>query len=172
MVLSDINSYSSWIPPSPPSLSALLPRVRMEVPPPPVAQLNDEQGVAEVERALAARRNQRFSLVPVKKGKGKRRDEDDNSSEYINEMNQPQEPTVPVRVEGPVLSLADNSSEVKHALYRFMYLFENQRGCVTSTSELALSLHWQQEDMAWISVLRPSIKERISLRRPSTLHPN
>ena len=116
----------------------------MEVPhvaPPPVAQLNDEQGVAEVEQALAARRNQRFSLVPVKKGKGKRRDEDDNSSDYVNEMNQPQEPAVPVRVEGPVLSLADNSSEVKHALYRFMYLFENQRGCVTSSSGLALPLH-------------------------------
>lgn len=116
----------------------------MEVPhvaPPPVAQLNDEQGVAEVEQALAARRNQRFSLVPVKKGKGKRRDEDDNCSDYINEMNQPQEPTVPVRIEGPVFSLADSSSEVKHALYRFMYLFENQRGCVISASGLATSLH-------------------------------
>ncbi len=68
-------------------------------------------------------------------------DEDDNSSGYASPINQPQEPAVPVRVEGPVLSLADGSSEVKHALYRFMYLFENQRGCVTSNSGLALSLH-------------------------------
>lgn len=142
MVLSDINSYSSWIP----HLFLfpfLLPAcVRMEVPhvaPPPVAQLNDEQGLAEVEQALAARRNQRFSLALVKKGKDKRRDEDDSSLGYANEMEQPQEPAVPVRVEGPVLSLA--SSEVKHALYRFMYLFENQRGCVTSNSGLPLSLH-------------------------------
>lgn len=114
----------------------------MEVPhvaPPPVVQLNDEQSLAEVEQALAARRNQRFSLALVKKGKDKRRDEDDSSSGYANEMEQPQEPTDPVRVEGPVLSFA--SSEVKHALYRFMYLFENQRGCVTSNFGLPLSLH-------------------------------
>ena len=118
----------------------------MEVPhvaPPPVAQLDDEQGLAEVERALAsaAKRNQRFNLVLVKKGKGKRLDEDDDSSDYASAMNQPQEPAVPVRVEGPVLSFADGSSEVKHALYRFMYLFENQRGCVTSNLGLALSSH-------------------------------
>jgi hypothetical protein len=118
----------------------------METPhvaPPPVAQINDEQGLAEVEQALAARRSQRFSLALLKKGEGKRRDEDDSSSDYANEMDQPQEPVVPVRVQGPVLSLADSSSEVKHALYRFMYLFENQRGCVTSNSAagLALSLH-------------------------------
>lgn len=118
----------------------------MEVPhvaPPPVAQLDDEQGLAEVERALAsaAKRNQRFNLVLVKKGKGKRLDEDDDSSDYASAINQPQEPAVPVRVEGPVLSFADGSSEVKHALYRFMYLFENQRGCVTSNFGLTLSSH-------------------------------
>jgi len=116
----------------------------MEIPrvaPPPVAQINDEQGLAEVEQALAARRNPRFSLSFVKKGEGKRRDEDDNTSDYANEMDQPQEPTVPVRVEGPVLSLADSASEAKHALYRFMYLFENQRGCVAPNSGLALFLY-------------------------------
>jgi len=147
----------------------------MEVPhvaPPPVVQLDDDQGVAEVEQALAARRSHRFSLAFVNKSKGKRRDEDDSSSDCANDMDQPQEPAVPVRVEGPVLSLADSSSEVKHALYRFMYLFENQRGCATSNSRLALSLHRKQEDMAWISVLGPGVKERISLRRPGTLHPN
>jgi hypothetical protein len=53
-----------------------------------------------------------------------------------------------------------------------MYLFENQRGCVAPISGLALSLRRKQEDVAWISVLGPGVKERISLRRPSTLYPN
>jgi hypothetical protein len=57
----------------------------LHVAPPPVAQLNDERGLAEVEEALAARRNHRFSRALVNKGKGKRRDEDDSSSDYANE---------------------------------------------------------------------------------------
>ena len=127
----------------PPSLSFfLLPRVRMEVlhvVPLPVTTLNDEQGAAEVEQALAARRNHRFNHALVK-GKGKRKDEDDSSSECENEGEQPQEPVVPVKVEGPVLALTESLSEVKQALYRFMYLFENQRGCVAHHSRLAFNL--------------------------------
>ncbi len=70
VVLSDINGtvlgYLTSL-----SFRSLHPRVRMEVPhvaPLPVAQLNDEQGLAEVERALAsaAKRNQRFNLVWMK----------------------------------------------------------------------------------------------------------
>ena len=110
------------------------------VAPLPVTQLNDEQDAAEVEQALAARRNHRFSLAVVNKGKGKRMDEDDSSSECANEGEQPQEPVVPVKVEGPVLALTDSSSEVKQALYRFMYLLENQRGCVAHNSRLAFIL--------------------------------
>ena len=110
------------------------------VAPPPVAQLNDEQESAEVEQALAARRNHRFNLALVNKSKGKRRDEDDSSSEYANEGEQPQDPVVPVRVEGPVLDFTENSTEVKQALFRFMYLFENQRGYVTNSSKPACIL--------------------------------
>lgn len=106
----------------------------------PVTQLNDEQGAAEVEQALAARRNHRFSHALVNKGKGKHRDEDDSSSECENEGEQPQEPVVPVKVDGPVSALTESSSEVKQPLYRFMYLFENQRGYVTHNSKLAFIL--------------------------------
>ena len=108
------------------------------VAPPPIAQLSDAQDLAEVERALAARRNHRFSLAHV--NKGKRRDEEDSSSDYADEGEQPQEPGVPVRVEGPVLALADSLSAGKQALYRFMYLFENQRGCVANHYNIAFIL--------------------------------
>jgi hypothetical protein len=109
----------------------------MEAPhlaPPPVAHLNDEQDSAEVEQALAARRNHRFSLALITKGKRKHMDEEDSDSDYANQREQPLEPAVPVKVEGPVLAVADGSSEAKRALYRFMYLFENQRGYVVDSS--------------------------------------
>ena len=99
------------------------------VAPPPVAQL-DEQAAAEVEQALAARRGHRFSLALVAKGKGKRKDEEDGCPDHADQREQPQEPVLPVKFEGPVLDFADSSSAVKQALYRSMYLFENQRGCV------------------------------------------
>jgi hypothetical protein len=96
------------------------------VAPPPVAQLNDEQGAAEVEQALAARRNRRVNLAQLaNKGKHKRRDDEDNSSDSDSETEQPQEPVLPVKVQGPVKSLTQSPVEGKHTLYRFMYLFEN-----------------------------------------------
>src|SRR5258708_7538933 len=134
------------------------------VAPPSIAQLNDEQGAAEVEQALAARRNHRFSLAVVNKGKGKRRDEEESSLDSDNEREQPQDPVVPVKIERPVLALAESSSEMKHALYRFMYLFENQRGCVVNNTKLARILTRKQEDMAWISVLGTGVEKRRSLQ--------
>jgi hypothetical protein len=136
--VTSIHSFVSWTRPR-----LYPPRVRMEVPyvaPPPVAQLNDEQAAAEVEQALAARRNHRFSLALLNKGNRKRSEEEDSSSDHDDERGQPQEPIVPVRIEGPVLALADSSSDMKQALYRFMYLFENQRGCVVDTSTVAYIL--------------------------------